>query len=245
MVSSYRKTFKIIYTFSIVFLLLSGKTFAQHYTLPPNLPKYDRNPYHFGFMLGLNSMNYVIHNSPDFPKFDSLKVLQSEQQMGFTIGIISNLRLKWDYADLRFIPSLSFGQQRLNYTFNKNRKTYIELKPTEVTNLEFPLNIKLKSQRFWNNTRAYVLGGIKYRIDLASQAKQKEQTDIYVVRLTRNDFAYEIGTGLDFYLVYFKFGIDLRMVYGLKDLIKRDNTVYTNSIQKLNSKMFLLSFTFE
>ena len=165
--------------------------------------------------------------------------------MGFTIGIVSDLRLWCDFADLRFVPSLSFSGEKLIYTFNKLRITQSEMKPTEITNLEFPFMIKLKSQRFWNNTRAYVIGGVKYSIDMASQAKQKESTDIYVVRLKRNDYTYEIGTGFDFYLTYFKFGIELKMDYGIRDLLKRDNTVYTKSIDKLNSKMFLLSFTFE
>ena len=65
------------------------------------------------------------------------------------------------------------------------------------------------------------------------------------MRLKRNDYTYELGTGFDFYLDFFKFGVELKMDYGMRDLLQRDKTVYTNSIDKLSSKMFLLSFTFE
>jgi hypothetical protein len=242
----------LLLNFIIPAILISGlslyysDSYSQHYRLPPNLPKYDRNLYHFGFILGINGMNYSISNNKDIQQFDSLRVIESESQLGFTIGIVSNLRLGWDYADLRFVPSLSFGEERLIYTIHGTyHPKATEIKPTEVTKLEFPLSIKLKSERFANNVRAYVLAGVRYSIDLASQAKQKEATDVYVIRLKRNDYAYEFGTGFDFYLTYFKFGIDLRMIYGVRDLLKRDNTFYTKSINKLNSKMFLLSFTFE
>jgi hypothetical protein len=241
-----KRYFKIVVCTAFISLALSGISFAQHYKLPPNLPKYDMSPYHFGFSLGINSMNYAIHNADNFQQFDSLLVIESEPQLGFTLGIVSSLRLGWDYADLRFTPSLSFGEKRLLYTIKVNNvEPLIQFKRTESTSLEFPFTVKLKSQRFFNNVRAYVLGGVKYSIDLASQAKQKQATDEYVIMLKRNDYSYEVGTGFDFYLVFFKFGIDLRMVYGMKDLLKRDNTVYTNSVNKLNSKMFLLSFTFE
>lgn len=229
----------------VLHLFFTTEVISQHYKLPPNLPKYDKNPYHFGFMLGINDMNFTIKHKQNFEQFDSLKIIESSSQKGFSIGIVSNLRLGWDYADLRFIPSLSFGEEHLLYTFERNRREEIEIKPVEVTKLEFPINIKLKSQRFFNNARAYVAGGFRYSIDLASQAKQKETSDVYVVRLKRNDYAYEVGTGFDFYLTYFKFGIDIRMIYGIRDILKRDKTVYTNSIDKLSSKMFLISFTFE
>jgi hypothetical protein len=235
---------KLFITF--YFLLLTVNLYPQHYKFPPNLINYDRKPYHFGFLLGVNKMNYAIHNAENLGQFDSLRVIESTPQLGFTIGIVSSLRLGWDFADLRFVPSLSFGEQRLLYTIQDKEKVLLtEYKPAEVTKLEFPFVIKLKSQRFFNNVRAHVFAGGRYSIDLASQAKQKESSDVYIIRLKRNDFSYELGTGFDFYLVYFKFGIDLRMIYGIKDILKRDNTIYTNSIQRLNSKTFLLSFTFE
>ena len=56
---------------------------------------------------------------------------------------------------------------------------------------------------------------------------------------------YELGFGTDYYTVYFKFSIELKMMYSMRNMLKRNNTVYTNSIENLKSKIFQLSFLFE
>jgi hypothetical protein len=35
------------------------------------------------------------------------------------------------------------------------------------------------------------------------------------------------------------------MMYGLQDVLKREGNLYTESIDKLNSRIFQVSFTFE
>ncbi len=55
----------------------------------------------------------------------------------------------------------------------------------------------------------------------------------------------EIGFGMDFYLEYFKFSPQIKLSKGILNLISADETVYTKSIQQLNSKGWMLSFTFE
>jgi hypothetical protein len=66
-----------------------------------------------------------------------------------------------------------------------------------------------------------------------------------VVKLQKNDIYALVGVGFDFYNAWFKFGIELKMSYGLFDMLKRDNTIYTQGIDKINSKIFQLCFTFE
>jgi len=205
-----------------------------------NLPKFDFKPYHFGFALCINKMDFAIHPVPDYK--DSLFVIQSQPEWGFNIGIVSNLRLN-DYADLRFIPTLSFGDRILNYTLNDGTSVIRTSKKIESTFIDFPLVLKYKSKRL-NNVRAYVIAGAQYSIDLASQAKKKSRKND-LVKLKQNDFLYQVGVGFDFYLMYFKFATELKMSYGVRDLLKHDNTIYTNSIDKLNSKIFQLSFLFE
>ena len=55
----------------------------------------------------------------------------------------------------------------------------------------------------------------------------------------------DIGFGTDFYLEYFKFGIELKMSYGLNDIHIRESNAFSDPIEMLKTKMFLLSFTFE
>lgn len=208
-----------------------------------NLPKYDQKPYHFGFLLAGNKMDFIIKPNRNFHASDSLLVLESEPQLGFNIGIVSNLRLG-TYTDLRFLPTLSFGERILEYTIKADSSiSSLTTKKIESTYLDFPLLFKYKSKRL-NNVRSYIVGGIQYSLDLASQAKKK-QNNLELVRIKSNDIMCQIGIGFDFYTEYFKFATEIKMSYGLKDLIVRDNTILTNSIERLNSKIFQLSFLFE
>ena len=208
-----------------------------------NLPKYDHQWIHFGFSLGINNANFIIRPSPDIKKLDSVYVVESESQMGFNLGIVSNLRLG-PYFDLRFIPALSFSQRNLEYTLvGKNSKPVLKIKNIESTFLEFPLNVKYKSVRI-NNGRAYVLGGAKFTIDLASQAGVEDEEEV-IVKLKKYDYSYEIGFGVDFYLQYFKFAAEIKLSIGINDMLVKDESLFSRSIDKLKSRIFSISFTFE
>ena len=60
----------------------------------PNNPNYDLKPYHFGFMLGLNQMNFAIKPLSDLSPLDTLYDVESVPKLGFNIGIIADLKLK-------------------------------------------------------------------------------------------------------------------------------------------------------
>ncbi|NVO02639.1 MAG: PorT family protein [Bacteroidetes bacterium] len=210
-----------------------------------NLPRYDRKRLHFGFNLGINKMDFLIKPVEKLQTFDSLLEIHSKPAYGFNIGIVSNLKLA-EHFDLRFIPALSFGERSLEYTYLKNDTNRITvLKKVESTFIDLPLLLKYKSARLINS-RAYVITGFKYSIDMASQKGKKDlNSQEEIIKLRRNDFSYELGVGGDFYLEYFKFAVEIKMSYGLRDLLVRDNSFYTSSINKLNSKIFLISFLFE
>lgn len=224
-----------------IILLIPQILFAQKHPRIENLPKYDLRPYHFGFALCVNKMDFAIRPVENYVN-DSFFVIQTQPQWGFNIGIVSNLRIG-NFCDLRFIPTLSFGQRNLIYTLKYDTNIVQTQKKIESTFIDFPLLFKYKSKRL-NNARAYIIGGMQYSIDLASQAKKKDREN-ELVKLKQNDICYQFGVGFDFYLPYFKFAAEIKMIYGMRDLLKRDNTVYTTSIDRLNSKLFQLSFLFE
>ena len=226
-----------------------------------NLPNYDNSPYHFGFVLGMNQMLFSVKTNPGFQDIsyyalqtpdlfaDSSKLygLEHKPAYGFTIGIVSNLRIG-DYLDLRFIPSLSFGERDLQYSvltyFQDEVSQSVISKKIQSTFIEFPLQIKYKGNRL-NNIRPYWLVGAKYALDLASDSKKKEESNNIYVALERNDVYADLGGGIDIYTTFFKFGIELKMSYGLRDVLKRQGNIYTLPVDRINSKLFLLSFTFE
>ena len=228
----------IIFKFFIANLAI-----AQLHPQPKNLPRYDFKKMHFGFTLGINSLDFKIKNNPKIIYQDSLYVLHSNNQKGFNLGIVSNFRLG-KYTDFRFIPALVFGERHLIYSFADSiNNIEIEKKKVESTLLDFPLYIKYKSQRY-NNFRAYVLFGIKYSLDIASQ-KNIINEDEVIIKLNPNDFMGEIGFGMDFYLEFFKFSPQIKISRGVVNLLDRDQTVYTKSIKNLYTNGWMLSFTFE
>ncbi len=227
----------------MLFIFSTNHSQAQLNNSPINLPKYDHQKIHFGFTLGLNSTNFKVTLVPDFKTMDSIYVVESEPVSGLNLGIISNLRLG-EYWDLRFIPALSFAQRNLIYQFKYPDSTSAgTTKSVESTYLEFPLDLKFKSKRV-TNYRMYVLAGARYSIDMVSQAKVRDK-DKDIVKLKRYDFGYEIGLGFDFYLTYFKFSPEIKMFNGLNNLLVKDNSRYASPLEKLNSKIFLVSFLFE
>jgi hypothetical protein len=238
------------------------------------LANYENEPYHFGFLLAYNQMMYTIktvngyQNNPISPsewpnangQYDPATAqnlyvynIETQQTPGFTVGIIGSKRLG-RYFDLRFIPSLSFSERRLNYDILVEDNTgttamrYIT-KPIFTTFVEFPLNIKYRSKRY-NNIGAYLLGGINPKLDLASQKHNKETNangEEFINNLVtkRFDFAAEIGVGFDIYNQWFRMGVELKMSYGVLDIVKGDAFLYTKPIDQLRNKMFQLSFLFE
>lgn len=77
--------------------------------------------------------------------------LNSEESFGFTIGIVSNLRLG-EYFDLRFVPDLAFGERDLIYEIEYDDQnlpgfspdTLISDKKIYSTLVEFPVILNIK-----------------------------------------------------------------------------------------------------
>lgn len=214
------------------------------------LPKYDRQRMHFGFTLGMNNTNFRVRNVDNIQQYDSVFVIDPKGQMGFNLGIITDMRIG-QHFNLRFIPDLSFVDRKLQYTLSTIDTANIQVVRTEEQKiesvfLEFPLSLKFKSVRINDgNWRVYVLGGGKFMMDLASQSKIRTGDNEVVVKLDRIDYAWEVGVGFDIYMQYFKFSPELKVSFGLNNLLVKDETVYTRTINKLNSTAFLLSFHFE
>lgn len=273
------KKYSSIICLGIIMFMMPLLSYSQKKG-PVNLPTYDNEPYHYGFILGYNQMlfsidyvdNYqnIIHPAQELPASDVLtntnelfsksdfRVNDIIPQMthGFTVGIVGNLRLG-RYFDLRLIPSLSFGERKVVYNIVSLQPDFEdpsiinevekELKSvTHSTFVEFPLQIKYKSKRF-NNSAAYLLTGLNYKIDMASQKRNYGETDgkPKTINIKRHDVAAEIGAGFDFYTGYFKLGVEIKMSYGLLNVAKKENFMFTNSFDYLRNKCFQLSFTFE
>ncbi|HTB07147.1 MAG TPA: outer membrane beta-barrel protein [Bacteroidia bacterium] len=225
-----------------LFILRIGQANAQEM----NLQAYDHTYMHFGFIIAYNSTNFFVQPISDLSAHfkDTLKSISSEPQGGFNLGIVTELKIG-PYLKLRFVPDLAFSTRILTYNF-AGVDTFTATKKVQSTFLDFPVDVKLISKRL-TNCQAYVLGGLKYITDLASQkgVDQSLAGANATVRIIRNDYAYEAGAGMQFFLPYFKFGIEFKVSMGVRDLLIRDTSVYTESLETLRSKVFLVTFTFE
>lgn len=212
---------------------------------------------HFGFALAYNKTDFRIHTIKNSALPDTviggvtygMKTIYTKSDPGFALGIISDFRLH-QYLRLRFTPNISFASRSLEYKLeNAKRDSTKEYKKSvESTFLIFPLEIKLQSKRL-DNFGAYVILGGGYTMDLVSKKKPvtsggANQLDD-AVQLKRDDYFYSAGAGVDFYLQYFKLGLELKVLQGTKNLLQPLNNIFTNSIQKVNSKMVIFSVTFE
>lgn len=229
-----------------------------------NLTTFDDKRLHFGFTLGVNTLDLGIQHYPTMggnPQFVAETIegtnIEANSKIradvaslipGFTVGIVTNLRLT-ESLDLRFLPGMSFGERKLTYNIPA---VYIEDEQTIVsenysiksTLLDFPLLIKYKSRRM-NNQRPYIIGGAAYRIDISKSGKDE------IVKLKPFSFSLEAGMGWDMYLQFFRLSTELKFSFGLDNILddritsNNINHTYSNAFSRLTSDMFILSFHFE
>ncbi len=227
-----------------------------------NDPTHDDKWLHFGFSVGINTMDFNIKSSPmavDSGIYTEVSMLKP----GFHVHAVSNLRIS-DNFDLRFTPGIAFGGQReVNYVMRYPGDSMINPNDIPViiesNFLEFPILIKYKSRRL-NNFRPFLIGGFNTRIDLAATKKTwgRSKKEDNLLLLKPLDFYYEIGAGMDFYLVHFKFSVELKYSVGLKNVLRTsmtkhgtlitpegDDAIFTDAIDRLMSRMFLITFHFE
>lgn len=227
--------------FILLALLLFVPMFGQKAKIL-NYSTLDDHAIHFGFCLGLNTMDFIV--KPNYQSFikDSILGDVSSPSVGFHIQIVSNYRLT-DYLDLRFLPGISFGQRDL-YFYKNNKLIEHGQQKLESNFLEFPLLLKYKGKRL-NNVRPYLVSGLNCRYDLAKTYSEDNDT---FLDLKEFDYYFEAGTGMDFYLPYFKFSTEFKVSYGFRNVLKpraSSSPQYQNSIDRLNSMLFMLSFFFE
>jgi hypothetical protein len=249
----------------IIFLFSSLGVFAQWFAIP-NMTTFDDRRIHFGFTLGINTMDFSFahYNSlNDNPAFniDSISTPSYRREIdsvnrvvradiaslvpGFTVGIVSNLRLT-EKLDLRFIPGLSFGNRKMVYNVPIHDIKIGDQKENQAraTFLDFPLMIKYKSKRIVNH-RPYMLGGIALRYDISKSATDD------LVQLRKTLFSIEAGMGWDLYLQFFRLSTELKYSFGignnLSSKLPKDgqNQYYQMAFKRLSSNIFTLSFHFE
>ena len=209
-----------------------------------NLPDFERRKFFFGTMLGVNTTtyNYQLNKNEIFS--DSLKGIAINSQPGFAIHLPVVSYNPVSVVSIRTVPSISFHETEFVYSYIQKDKLKTKSTRTQPTLINFPLLIKLSTKRL-TNFSAYALSGFSYSIDLASQKDVDQTLSEPIIKLKQHDYAYHVGGGFDFYMPYFKFGIDIKLTNGINNLLIQDNTFFSKPLSSLKSHIWWFSITFE
>lgn len=215
---------------------------------PLNYRKFDDKTIHFGFMLGGNSSGFRLYeNIGNFENY-GLKSLIAKSSAGGQVGIVSTLKLGTPVLRLRLIPTLSFQERVLQYTFvnpdTTSSKDFINEERINSTNIDFPLMLQFRTQRL-NNFAAYALIGAQYSLDLQSQEKSSQDFIDPFIKLRKHELQAQVGAGLEFFAPYFKFGIELKYSHGFSNSFIQDGTFVSEPIDRIYNKVWWISFIFE
>jgi hypothetical protein len=214
----------------------------------------DQNDLSFGFSFAYVSSSYKIIKQPNWrdPYYDpgvgrnitdQLNSIVSTPLPGFGIGFITRYRLT-DHIEGRFTPALIFADRGISYSYATPSQDVT--KQVQATNVDFPLEVKLKSDRI-NNFRAYIMGGVKY-----SQAIGKGNTDNTDLNPLDRTFknvtgfgSYEAGLGCDIYFEFFKLSPEIKLSNSFGNVLVPQNQPYSTPISKLYLHTITFSLIFE
>jgi len=226
----------------IAFCLLGSVLLAQKQTVK-NQPYGDYKLYHFGITVGMSFQDMLLTNSGvTADNGETWYATIPNYSPGFTVGLIADLFLN-PYMNLRFTPSLSFGDKNFEFVEPETNERYKTIVRSNY--LMAPLDLKFRSMRL-NNYRPYIIAGAYTAVDLGIK---KGET----LLLKPMNYGLTIGLGCDFYLPIIKIAPEIRFCFGLNNTVEKNRTdltdfsliKYSNAITKALPRMIIFTFNFE
>jgi opacity protein-like surface antigen len=205
----------------------------------------DNAPFYFGLSLGYASATFQPSKHPTFLQNDSILVAEPVRSPGYSLRLMATARLnkRWE---IRTNPGLVLGIERqFDYTLG-SRQAYEEEKTVQKIQSNIatiPFHIKFNSDRI-DNFKVYMLAGVKYDIDLSSNANSRNADDM--VKLNRSYFGAEFGIGFNFFLPFVTVSPEIKFSNGLGDIHARDADLkYSSVFDKLQSRMVFFTLHLE
>lgn len=229
-------------------VLLNVFTVYSQKEKPWNYRRYDQRMIHFGFMLGFNNSGFNALTKLNAYEDYGLKSLLVKSQPGGQVGIVTTMKLFTPVIRLRFIPTLSFQERVIQYTFSNPdplaKTDIVDEERIGSTNLDFPLMLQFRTLRY-NNFTAYLMCGWQPTIDLQSQEKASQNFIDPFVKIKKNDMQGQVGGGIEFFAPYFKFGIELKYSQSFQNSFIQDFTPVSKPLDALYNRVWWVSFIFE
>ena len=209
-----------------------------------NLPNHDDKFYHLGIAMLYNNSHFQVSAHPQFLQSDTVLSVNPLNTGGFGLAGLHTFHFGKHLEGRIVFPQLMFSYKNLNYSINNQAGGQtIVIKQVESILLGFPVQMKFMSDRI-DNFRFYIMGGINYQYDLASNATARKAQDI--VKLKPYDLSVEAGIGFQFFFPVFILSPELKISNGIINEHSRDpNLIYSSTIDKLKSRMIIFSLIFE
>ncbi|MFK7932286.1 MAG: outer membrane beta-barrel protein [Saprospiraceae bacterium] len=212
---------------------------AQRTSINQNYLAFQQKDYYFGITLAFNQNTYRVFRSKTFITSTAISSVEGEQQPGFSLGIIANLKVG-NYIDFRLLPTISFTEQRIDYSQFSNIPFKYNF---NHTNLELPFHFRYKSAPY-RDIRLFMIGGVKYSFDMASNSQVRQADEL--VKIAPTDFAFEVGAGIQFFFPYFSFSPEFKYSQGIgNSLIHNERLEPSSVLDKVLSRTFTISLHFE
>lgn len=209
-----------------------------------NRPYADQKLWHLGFSVGMSLADLKFtHNGYVTADGQQWFVETPSWSPGINVQVLGDIRLH-QYLNLRFTPGMSFSFKNVEMRdWNSGTVSRQDVKSVYVL---APLDLKISGDRF-GNTRPYVTVGAMGAFDVG-----KKKSEFLMFNTT--DVYLSVGMGCDFYLPFFKFNPEIKFCFGLTDILRHkrpdleddpETFKITQSLKKVKSNMFMITFYFE
>ncbi|WP_299129300.1 porin family protein [uncultured Winogradskyella sp.] len=231
----------------LAFVLATQTATAQLFSrekVANNIDNLDEKFLSWGYFLGFNQYDFKFNYNED------LKDILVDKTTGFHLGLIGDMRLN-NYMNLRLEPGVFFTTRNLQY--DESYFSGMEfndadlLREVKSTYIHIPLLLKISTKRI-NNFKPFIVGGFSTALNLSSNEENPDDNSSGEFRMTRGSVFYELGFGIDLYLLYFKFTPSIRAIFSLNNEIIRDtdpNSPWTGNIANMQTRGVFINFTFQ
>ena len=233
----------IFLAFLLVFQNVSAQLFTKE-RVANNIDNIDQKFLSWGYFLGFNQYDFKFEYNQD------LKDILVDKTFGFHLGLIGDMRIN-DYMNLRLEPGVFFTTRNLQYDESYFAGTEFNdsdlLREVKSTYIHVPLLLKISTKRI-NNFKPFIIGGFSTALNLSSNQDNPDDNSAGEFRMKKSTYFYEIGFGIDLYLLYFKFTPSIRGVFAINDEIVRDsdpNSPWTGNVAKMQTRGVFINFTFQ
>lgn len=209
-----------------------------------NRPYADLKRWHLGFSVGMSFQDLKFtHNGLMTDDGQQWFAEVPSWGPGIDVTVLADLRLH-KYFNLRFSPGMAFGSKGVVMRDAVTGMT--QRQDVKSAYVILPLDLKISGDRY-HNSRPYVTLGAMGTFDVSKKRSEFLQFNTADAYLT-------VGLGCDFYLPFFKLNPEIKFCFGLTDILRHDRPdleddpetmKITRALDKVKSKMFMITFYFE